>query len=107
MRQSENSLLLTQKVLQHSPSFKKIFSTLCIMLILGVSVWFYVWSRMQVVKLHYSIIALSKIEQEILKENKKMRLKLATLQSPRRIEYIAKNQLQLKDPHQEQVIYLK
>ncbi len=103
----EPSLVRTQRVSQRGPKLSRFFPILFVLIFVGAISWFYAWTRVQVVKLHYQIIEITKIEAELAKQNNKLRVQLATLKSPGRIEFIAKNQLRLKDPTQEQVIYLK
>ncbi len=100
-------MLREQELAQRKPKINKVMPILGIMLLVGLCAWFYVWTRVQVVKMNYSIAKISNIEKDLLKENEKLRLRLATLKSHSRIEFIAKNQLQLKDPLEGQVIYLK
>ena len=101
------SLIRTQKVSQRGPKLTKFVPLLFVLVFVGAIAWFYAWTRVQVVKLHYQIIELAKIDAELAKQSNKLRVQLATLKSPSRIEYIAKNQLRLKEATQEQVIYLK
>ncbi|MBI2609370.1 MAG: cell division protein FtsL [Deltaproteobacteria bacterium] len=100
-------LLGKQRIQNRAPQFQKIIPSLILMIFISCSLWFYAWTRIQVMSLHYSIVEVSKVEKEVLQQNQKLRLKLATLKSPSRIEFIAKNQLDLKDPVSTQVIYLK
>ncbi|HLD75084.1 MAG TPA: cell division protein FtsL [Bdellovibrionota bacterium] len=103
----EASSIRTQRVSQRGPKLQKFVPLFMILIFVGAILWFYAWTRVQVVKLHYQIIELARIEAELAKHSNKLRVQLATLKSPSRIEYIAKNQLRLKDPTQEQVIFLK
>ncbi len=68
---------------------------------------FYVWSHQQIISLGYEISQAGREEQELLQENKKLRLDLAALKSPGRIERIASRELGLVSPKKEQLIIVR
>ncbi len=68
---------------------------------------FYVWSHQQIITLGYAISQASREEQELLQTNKKLRLELAALKSPSRIERIAMKELSLANPQKEQLIIVR
>lgn len=68
---------------------------------------FYVWAHHQAISLGYEISRKSQEEQELLKENKKLRLELAALKSPGRIESMALKELGFMNPKQEQLIIVR
>jgi cell division protein FtsL len=68
---------------------------------------FYVWSHHQIVSLGYEISQAIGEEQELLQENKKLRLELAALKSPRRIERMASQELGLVSPQKDQLIIVR
>jgi cell division protein FtsL len=68
---------------------------------------FYVWSHQQIISLGYEISQATREEQELLQENKKLRLELAALKAPSRIERVALRELGLVNPQKEQMIIVR
>jgi len=68
---------------------------------------FYVWSRIQVIQLGYEISNALKNERALTEENKKLRLKIATLKSYTRIEKLAVEELKMTKPKPDQVIVIR
>ena len=68
---------------------------------------FYVWSHHQMISLGYETSQASREEQELVEKNKKLRLELAALKSPSRIERIALQELGLVIPQKEQLIIVR
>jgi len=66
----------------------------------------FVWSRIEVVKLGYEISYANKVYQNFNKENQRLKVEVASLKSPSRIEEIAKNKLGLIHPTNEQIIII-
>ncbi len=67
----------------------------------------YVGSHIRMTKLEYEIAATLNAKGNLLEEQKKLKLELAMLKAPQRIEDIARNKLQMCYPDAEQVIVLK
>lgn len=67
----------------------------------------YVWSHVQMTKLEYQVAEEMTRTEQLLDEQRKLKLEQATLKSPQRIEAIAKGSLQLSYPDKEQVIIIK
>ena len=67
----------------------------------------YVWSHVQMTKLEYRVAEEMARREQLLEEQRKLKLEFATLKSPRRIETIAKSSLNLSYPERDQVIVLK
>lgn len=67
----------------------------------------YVWSHLQMTKLSYQIAEEMASKEQLLEDQRKLKLELATLKSPQRIEAIAKSSLNLSYPEKEQVIVIK
>lgn len=74
-----------------------------IALLLLVSL-FFVWSRLQLVHLEYEISSQETRLRNLQQETKALRLEVATLNSPGRIEQIARRELALRPPTPEQVV---
>ncbi len=68
---------------------------------------FDVWAHNQVISLGYEISRASQEEQDLLKENKRLRLELAALKSPSRIEKMALKELGFVNPQKEQLIIVR
>jgi cell division protein FtsL len=68
---------------------------------------FYVWSRIQVIRLGYEISNALKEERALTEANKKLRLEIATLKSYARIEKLAVEELRMAKPKPEQVIVIR
>lgn len=75
---------------------------------IGVSlVVFYVWQRVEVVKMEYQIELLQKEKEQLLRLNQTLYGDLLRLQSLNRIESLARDKLNLAPPGSEQVIFMK
>jgi cell division protein FtsL len=68
---------------------------------------FYVWSRIQVIRVGYEISNALKEERALMEANKKLRLEIATLKSYARIEKLAREELKMTKPKPEQVIVIR
>ena len=68
---------------------------------------FYVWSRIQVIRLGYEISSALKEEKTLTEANKKLRLEIATLKSYARIERLAVEELRMTKPKPQQVIVIR
>jgi cell division protein FtsL len=67
----------------------------------------YVWSHIHMTELEYQIARELSSGEQIKEERTKLKVELATLKSPRRIETIAREKLQMTYPERAQVIMLK
>jgi cell division protein FtsL len=67
----------------------------------------YVWSHIQMTKLEYQVAEEMTLKEQLLEEQRKLKLESATLKSPQRIEAIAKSSLNLSYPDRDQVIVIK
>jgi cell division protein FtsL len=83
-----------------------ILFTLLMFFFIGGSL-FYVWSRIQVIRLGYEISNALKEERALTEANKKLRLEIATLKSYVRIEKLAVEELRMVKPKPEQVIVIR
>ena len=79
---------------------------LCMVVFTVVSV-FHVWSRFKLVDLNLEISETSRQLNEAGQEQKRLRLEAASLKAPARIEAIAKNELEMALPTEQQVIHVK
>jgi len=75
--------------------------------ILMVMALIYVWSHIHMTELDYQLARELSSREQLLEEQAKLKIELATLRSPQRIETIAREKLQMTYPEREQVIVLK
>ena len=67
----------------------------------------YVWSHIHMTELEYQLARELTAHGQLLEDQKRLKLELAMLKSPQRIESIALNKLQMTYPERKQVILLK
>ncbi len=79
---------------------------LVMLLFIGGSL-FYVWSRIQVIRLGYEISSALREEKALTEVNKRLRLEIATLKSYARIEKFAVEELRMAKPKPEQVVVIR
>lgn len=82
------------------------FLMICMILFTIVSV-FHVWSRFKLVDLNLQISEASHQLKEAEQEQKRLKLEAASLKTPARIELIAKGELGMALPGEQQVILVK
>ena len=79
-------------------------------IILGVGliglVWLHVWLRLQVVQMGYVLSTTSKLQHRLEQENRELKIGLAMMTSPDRLESSARRRLGLQQPEKGQVIVL-
>ena len=66
----------------------------------------HVWLRLQVVHMGYVLATTSKLQNQLQQENLELKLELATLTSPDRLEALSRSRLGLRSPEKGQVIIL-
>jgi cell division protein FtsL len=82
------------------------FLMICMVLLTVVSV-FHVWSRFKLVDLNLQISETSRLLKEAEQEQKRLNLEMASLRTPARIETIARNELGMALPSEQQVVLVK
>ena len=85
----------------------RLFLFAFLMLFLVGGSLFYVWSRIQVIRLGYEISSALKEEKTLTETNKRLRLEIATLKSYARIEKFAVEELRMAKPKPEQVVVIR
>ena len=85
----------------------RIFVVLAVALVVIGCSLFYVWSHHQIISLGYETSEAAREEQALLQENKRLRLELASLKAPGRIERMAQHELGLVAPQKEQLIIVR
>lgn len=66
----------------------------------------HVWLRLQVIHVGYVLSTTSKVRSQLEQENRELKLELATLTSPDRLEEKARARLGLRAPEKGQVVIL-
>ncbi len=67
----------------------------------------YVWSHIQMTRLEYQLAEEMTRKEHLMEEQRRLKLELATLKSPQRIESIARKSLHMSYPERDQVIVIK
>jgi cell division protein FtsL len=101
--------LLKRQQVERSGSQKRyqlFFLTLLLGLCLVGLALVQVWLRLQVVQLGYVLSTASKLRSQLEQENRELRLELATLTSPARLEAVARTRLGLVEPDKGQLVLL-
>ena len=80
------------------------FSALALCMV-GVAL-LHVWLRLQAVHMGYVLSTTSKLQNQLEQENQELKVELATLTSPDRLEVMARRRLGLTPPEKGQVIIL-
>lgn len=65
-----------------------------------------VWQRLRVVELGYVLSTTAKLERRLHQTNRELKLELASLTAPERLETMARKRLGLRDPDTGQVVVL-
>lgn len=89
---------------RHLPSFPYLIGVM--ILVTAVSI-FHVWSRVKVIDLNLQISATNRQFQDMQQENKRLKVEIASLKTPARIEALAKGELGMALPTDQQVIVIK
>ena len=102
------NFLARQKVKGDDKKARKTsFKMMTMGVILMLSCFMFVWTRICVLDTGYKISEAIKTQGEYLQENRKLKIERASLASPSRIEKVAKNKLGMINPKNNQVVILK
>ena len=75
---------------------------------MGISIaLFIVWIRVQIVHVGYEISEANQLQHELFQSQEWLKIRVASLRSPQRIERIAQEKLGLKVPERQQIQWLK
>ena len=86
---------------------KTSFFMIAMGVILMMSFFMFVWTRICVLNTGYQISEAIKTQESYLQENRKLKIERASLTAPSRIEKFAKNKLGMVTPQNNQVVVLK
>jgi len=78
-----------------------------IVIVLMAASLVFVWSHVRMTELKYNIAKEISVKENLLEENRKLKVEIATLKSPQRVEAVAKGTFGMTYPEREQVIFLK
>ncbi len=82
------------------------FLMICMVLLTVVSI-FHVWSRFRLIELNLQIGEASRQLKDLEQEQKRLKLEAESLKTPARIEIIAKRDLGMTVPQDQQIILVK
>jgi cell division protein FtsL len=78
-----------------------------VMVLLTMVSIFHVWSRVKVIDMNLQIAGITKDIREQEQEQNRLRLEVASLKTPARIEALAKGELGMALPTEQQVVIVK
>lgn len=78
-----------------------------VMVLLTIVSVFHVWSRVEVIDLNLKISESARLFREEQQENKRLKVEVASLKAPARIEALAKGELGMALPTDQQVIVVR
>ena len=78
-----------------------------VMVLLTLVSVFHVWSRVEVIDLNLRISESARLFKDEQQENKRLRVEVASLKTPARIEALAKGDLGMMLPTDQQVVLVK
>lgn len=78
-----------------------------VMVLLTMVSIFHVWSRVNVVNLNLQIAEVNRQFKEAQQEHNRLKLEAASLKTPARIEAVAKGELGMRLPQDQQVVVVK
>ena len=78
-----------------------------VMVLLTVVSVFHVWSRVKVIDMNLKVAGISREIRELEQEQNRLRLEVASLKTPARIEALAKGELGMALPADQQVVIVK
>jgi cell division protein FtsL len=85
----------------------RVSTSLLSLLVLVAVALVYVWSHLYNTQLKYQIAEEMTVRDNLMEENRRLKVEIATLKSPQRIESIARDKLKLQYPEREQVVLIK
>jgi cell division protein FtsL len=95
-----------ERALRSTASRWRLFLGIFLGIALIAAVLVHVWLRLQVVRMGYVLSTTSKLQTRLEQENRELKVELATLTSPDRLEALARQRLGLAAPEKGQIIVL-
>lgn len=78
-----------------------------VMVLLTLISVFHVWSRVEVIDLNLKISESARLCKEVQQENERLKLEVASMKAPARIEFLAKGELGMALPTDQQVVLVR
>lgn len=66
----------------------------------------YVWFQVNTTRINYAIAREMQVQERLIEEGRQLKMEIEVLESPRRIETIAKETLEMNYPRSDQVVLL-
>ncbi len=85
----------------------KVVRLIAVALLVMATALTYVWFRTSITSIDYLIAGEMHRRDALLEENRKLKVEIATLKSPGRIESIARAKLGMRYPERDQVVFLR
>jgi cell division protein FtsL len=86
---------------------KNLFFTLGMVFLVVIFFVLFVWSRLEVVNLGYRLSLVGRDQKEILRINRELKMEIASLKSPSRLEKLGREELNLFPPDPKQIIMMQ
>ena len=86
---------------------KNLFFNLAMCFLVVTFLVLFVWSRLEVINLGYRISQVDKTQKELLRVNRELKLEVASLKSPSRLEKIGRENLNLFPPDPKQIVMVR
>ena len=87
-------------------SRRDFFYMICMGILIMIAFFMFLWVRIYFLEIGYQISSAHKAQEELVQENKKMKVERAALNAPSRLEFIAINKLGMNIPKNTQVVIL-
>ena len=103
------SKVIAPQALMTAPAHRWEIFPYCIalLLVLTAIAIFHVWSRCQVIDRNLQIAESRRLEKDLQQEQARMKVEAASLKTPARIEMLAKGELGMALPTDQQVVLVK
>ncbi|HPC73179.1 MAG TPA: cell division protein FtsL [Syntrophales bacterium] len=85
----------------------KVSSFILAVCVIVAAALLYVWSHLKNTQLKYQMAEEISVRSSLQEENRKLKVEIATLKSPKRIEAFAREKLDMSYPEREQVIRIQ
>jgi cell division protein FtsL len=82
-------------------------TALVLVLPVAAAALFYVWTHITTVQLGYELSEAAEAHQQMLEENRGLRIEVAALKAPERLKELGRTQYRLEPPKTEQVVELR
>lgn len=93
---------------RHTGGFLKLCGKqLAVAGLVAVALLSYAWQRYECLDMRYQLEQASQQQAKVLELNRELRVELATLRSPERIDLLARNQLGMKVPQPTEIITIQ